>query len=147
MEKICLARRRWQSNEMGERDEKPSVASWFQPPSITVRPDDMVRSLVHSLSSIGNKEHDESGATTQKFEVEIQYDCFSPIKVTVHVAPARPQTDKQWLTVEETARFLRVSPATIYKELWAGNLAGLRVGRQWRVFMPGLDKEVREETR
>jgi len=46
--------------------------------------------------------------------------------------------------VKETARSLQVSTATVYKELLAGKLVGLKIGRQWRVFRPGLDGEAWE---
>jgi excisionase family DNA binding protein len=145
MEKICLARRRWEGNKVEEGDLQPPVALPApSEPGITIEPNGVINSLVKSLVAIGNKDYDESRATVKKFDLEIRCELFSPIKVTVYVTPAQPQTDKQWLTVEETARSLKVSTATIYKELLAGKLVGLRIGRQWRVVRPGLDGEAWE---
>lgn len=145
MEKICLARRRWEGNKVEDREQVPPVALPApSEPGITIEPGEVINSLVKSLVAIGNKDYDESRATVKKFDLEIRYELFSPIKVTVYVTPAQPQTDKQWLTVEETARSLKVSTATIYKELLAGKLVGLKIGRQWRVFRPGLDGEAWE---
>lgn len=140
MEKICLARRRWEGNKVEERYLQPSVTLPAPPePGITIEPNEVINSLVNSLIAMGNKDDGNSTATVKKFGLEVRYEGFSPIKVTVYVTPAQPQSDKQWLTVEETARFLKVSTATVYKELLAGKLVGLKIGRQWRVFRPRLD--------
>ncbi|MEW6328395.1 MAG: helix-turn-helix domain-containing protein [Thermodesulfobacteriota bacterium] len=145
MEKICLARRRWEGNKVEERDSQAPVAlPTPSEPGFTIEPNEAVSSLVNSLIAIGNKDHSESRAMVKRFDLEVRYESFSPVKVTVYVTPAQPQADKQWLTVEETARFLKVSTATVYKELLAGKLVGLRIGRQWRVFRPGLYGEAWE---
>ncbi|MDP2992848.1 MAG: helix-turn-helix domain-containing protein [Deltaproteobacteria bacterium] len=145
MEKICLARRRWEGNKVEDRELAPPVALPApSEPGITIEPGEVINSLVKSLIAIGNKDYGESRATVKKFDLEVRYESLSPIKVAVYVTPAQPQTDKEWLTVEETARSLKVSTATIYKELLAGKLVGLKIGRQWRVFRPGLDGEAWE---
>jgi excisionase family DNA binding protein len=52
--------------------------------------------------------------------------------------------DRQWLTVEETAHTLSVSKATVYKALRMGEISGLKIGRQWRVFLPDLEGKAKE---
>jgi excisionase family DNA binding protein len=40
---------------------------------------------------------------------------------------------RQFLTVPEAAERLRVSPKTVYRLVWAGELPALRVGSQIRI--------------
>ena len=42
------------------------------------------------------------------------------------------------LTVEETARILKISPFTVRELLKAGELPGRKVGRQWRILQTDL---------
>jgi len=41
-------------------------------------------------------------------------------------------SDSPMMTVKEAAKYLRVSTATIYRELRARALPAFRVGREWR---------------
>ncbi|MDP2798625.1 MAG: hypothetical protein Q8O60_01900, partial [Deltaproteobacteria bacterium] len=95
MEKICLARRRWEGNKVEDRELAPPVALPApSEPGITIEPNEVINSLVKSLVAIGNKDYDESRATVKKFDLEVRYESLSPIKVAVYVTPAQPQTDK-----------------------------------------------------
>lgn len=44
------------------------------------------------------------------------------------------------LTPEEAAKYLRVSPATVYRHLRSGRLPGAKVGQQWRIRKVDLDR-------
>ena len=43
------------------------------------------------------------------------------------------------LTVEEVANYLRVAPNTVYRWCRSGKLAGVKVGKEWRISRPNLD--------
>lgn len=44
-----------------------------------------------------------------------------------------PMDAPEVLTPEQAAEFLSVSVSTVYRELRAGRLPGLKVGQQWRI--------------
>jgi excisionase family DNA binding protein len=137
MEKICLARRRWEGGKAGDRVSDSSAALRLQPePLVTIEPGDLARSLASYLITMGNQDLSDPTPITKKFELEARYDSFPPVKISVYIKPAGDQTDKRWLTVKEAAETFKVGRATIYKGLRAGWLSGLRIGRQWRVIMP-----------
>ena len=50
------------------------------------------------------------------------------------------------LTVEEVARFLKLSPITIYRELVKKRLPGFKVGNQWRVRQDILEDWIEEKS-
>lgn len=50
-------------------------------------------------------------------------------------------------TVEEVAKILRVSTATVRRLLKAGEIEGFPVGNQWRVTQEALDKYMRKQTK
>ena len=43
-------------------------------------------------------------------------------------------------TVQEAARYLKVSTATIWRWCAAGRLAAFKIGHEWRIADPKLDK-------
>jgi len=43
------------------------------------------------------------------------------------------------LTAEEVASYLRVAPNTVYRWLRSGKLAGIKIGKEWRISRPELD--------
>lgn len=43
----------------------------------------------------------------------------------------------RWVTLAEASRMLRVSEVALRKRLASGHLTGLRVGRSWRILLPG----------
>ena len=43
------------------------------------------------------------------------------------------------LTVEEVADYLRVAPNTVYRWCRSGKLAGIKIGKEWRISRPNLD--------
>jgi excisionase family DNA binding protein len=43
-------------------------------------------------------------------------------------------------TVQEAARFLKVSTATIWRWCADGRLGAFKIGREWRIADPKLDK-------
>lgn len=47
------------------------------------------------------------------------------------------------LTPDETARFLRVTPVTVYRNLQNGKLPGNKVGGQWRIRRVDLEAWLR----
>ncbi len=137
MEKICLARRRWEGGKGGDRVLNSSAAlQRHSEPLVTIEPGDMARSLADYLITMGGQDLSGPLPITKKFELEAKYDSFPPVRISIYIKPAGDQTDKRWLTVEEAAEALKVSRATIYKGLRAGRLSGLRIGRQWRMVMP-----------
>lgn len=44
------------------------------------------------------------------------------------------------ISVSEAARRLRVDLGYVYSLLWAGKLAGRKVGRQWRISVKAVDE-------
>lgn len=44
------------------------------------------------------------------------------------------------LTVEEVATYLRVAPNTVYRWCRSGKLPGIKIGKEWRIAQPELDK-------
>ncbi len=51
------------------------------------------------------------------------------------------------LTLEETARFLRLSPHTLYKMAASGRIPALKAGRQWRFSKGDLQEWLKGNTR
>jgi excisionase family DNA binding protein len=54
-------------------------------------------------------------------------------------------TEETYLTVEETARILRLHPETVKILLRDGKIPGRKVGRKWRVSQIDLDTYMREK--
>ncbi len=50
------------------------------------------------------------------------------------------------MTVEEVARLLKVSGATIYREVEKGLLPGFKIGRQWRFRQEELENFIQERS-
>ena len=48
--------------------------------------------------------------------------------------------DKNWLTATEVAGRLEVSQATVGRLLKRGDLAGHKIGKQWRISPEALDR-------
>ncbi len=61
------------------------------------------------------------------------------------MADAEGPPDAVVLTVEEVARRLRVSEATVYNLIRGGQLPAFRVGRSWRVDERDLDEYIRRQ--
>lgn len=139
MEKICLARRISERNKSLEpKDASSSDDNRISERSILIKPSELAHSLVQALIA-NNDEHAASAPGSRKFELEVQYDPASRFYITVNLEPLRNGPSKEWLTAEETAQRLRLSKATVYRELLAGNLVGMKVGRQWRIPASKLD--------
>ena len=54
--------------------------------------------------------------------------------------------DQQYLTVEEVARLLRVSPPTVRQLIESGELKAVRVGRQFRIAREDLDDYIKRHS-
>ena len=50
------------------------------------------------------------------------------------------------MTVKETAAYLRVSTATVYKLARSGDMPAARIGRSWRFRRDLIDAWLREQT-
>lgn len=50
------------------------------------------------------------------------------------------------MTVEDVAKFLKVSGATIYRQAEKGLLPGFKIGRQWRFRQEELENFIREQS-
>lgn len=48
--------------------------------------------------------------------------------------------NKEILTPEETAEYLRISKVTLYKLLKSGDVPAKKIGNQWRISKAGLDR-------
>ena len=59
---------------------------------------------------------------------------------------ANAETQKL-LTIEETANLLRVSPRTIRRRIYAGEIGAYRLGRQWRIARIELEEHLRAHHR
>ena len=54
-------------------------------------------------------------------------------------------TQKEVLTVEEMAHYLRIRPLTIYKHASGGRLPGFKVGSHWRFKKSTIDEWIRAQ--
>ena len=52
---------------------------------------------------------------------------------------------QQFYTIEEIAKMLRVSEATVRNLISSGELPAAQVGRQWRISQADLDKYLEEQ--
>lgn len=57
---------------------------------------------------------------------------------------AGPQFDDVLLTVAEVAQLMRVSNMTVYRLIKAGQLAALRVGKNYRIRRRDVERYLRE---
>lgn len=57
------------------------------------------------------------------------------------------EQDQEMLTVEETARLLKVHPETVLRALRAGKLRGGKIGVQWRIARIDLNEYLRTNGR
>lgn len=48
-------------------------------------------------------------------------------------------SEKELLTVQEVAEFLRIAPNTVYRWCRDGKLAGIKIGKEWRIARGDLD--------
>lgn len=53
--------------------------------------------------------------------------------------------EKEMMTAEEVARYLRLAEATVYKLAQAGRIPAAKIGRAWRFRRDLLDEWFREE--
>jgi excisionase family DNA binding protein len=81
------------------------------------------------------------------FALELEIDPQDPSRLKVELIP-RPVSTGRFVTVRQASRLLRVSPEAVRRALTAGQLRGIKIGRQWRVclerprwLMPGQPTE------
>jgi len=55
--------------------------------------------------------------------------------------------EKEVLTLEEVAEYLRLSKKTVYKMARSGELPAFKAGNHWRLKRPELDEWIRRRTR
>ena len=60
---------------------------------------------------------------------------------------SRPSVETEVLTLEEVARYLRLSKKTIYKMARRGELPAFKAGNHWRLTRPELEEWIRRRTR
>ena len=48
------------------------------------------------------------------------------------------------MSIDELARYLKISRSTLYKLVQKGGLPGQRVGRRWRFCMDAIDDRLRQ---
>ena len=53
--------------------------------------------------------------------------------------------EREIMTTEEVARYLRLAEATVYKLAQAGDIPAVKVGRAWRVKRQLIDEWFREQ--
>ncbi|MCL6582200.1 MAG: helix-turn-helix domain-containing protein [bacterium] len=169
MEKISIARRRWEQQKplfsiksdhvhTAQSDLAPSKPD--QPtPSRMAHPllsnleryfhislPDADSSLAHkgqlSVASLfGEKAGLRQAAGKQRFVVEIR-GLDQPLKMVASLEMLdSSQPDQDFLTIEEAARICQVSKETIYRQLHRGILQGLKIGQRWRVLSNSLNKK------
>lgn len=129
MEKICLARRISESSRPVEIQPEQTV---LQEGHIAITPSQLVHSLIQTLLAEGPQDLKQLTGS-QKFELEIVCDPESRFSLTVNITPVREKPAGKWLTAVEAAQQFRLSKTTVYRELLAGKLAGIKIGRQWRI--------------
>ncbi|MEW5802301.1 MAG: helix-turn-helix domain-containing protein [bacterium] len=129
MEKISIARR--------HRENKAQLFPVkIDPPRDPSQESANMAFQLPLLESLITEEANTIQRESKQFVVEITSGLNRPLKVTVSVQPLISGTlAREFFTVPEAARILHVSKKTLYRQLQKGNLAGLRVGKQWRVLL------------
>ena len=51
------------------------------------------------------------------------------------------------LTVEETCRYLKVTPRTLYRYLRSRQIPAFKLGKEWRFVRSDLEQWIRDRTR
>jgi len=138
MEKISIARRRW------EKQDSP----------LSVETDTEIFSRrTDAQASNGKTFHLDSLGTfliekfnilqtgKKQFTVEIVSGLEkAPQKLLVSLEPLTQESSaKDYISVEEAAQTLQVAKKTIYRQLQEGSLQGMRVGRKWLVSLNSLN--------
>lgn len=153
MEKVSIARRRQRIRllcaqgplecrdpEDGEpqdqKEEGTGAASAF--------PGRETLALSRFLAALGQG---PGGTRRMGFALELEIDPQDPSRLKVELIP-RPVSTGRFVTVRQASRLLRVSPEAVRRALTAGQLRGIKIGRQWRVclerprwLMPGQPTE------
>jgi len=51
------------------------------------------------------------------------------------------------LTVEETCRYLKITPRTLYRYLQSRQIPAFKLGKEWRFVRSDLEQWIRDRTR
>ncbi len=51
------------------------------------------------------------------------------------------------MTVEETCRYLKITPRTLYRYLRSRQIPAFKLGKEWRFVRSDLEQWIRERTR
>ncbi|MEW6382262.1 MAG: helix-turn-helix domain-containing protein [bacterium] len=149
MEKISIARRRWEQQKPFfslQTDPAPSRREACMPlpgmessPAHRELPAPEVQS--RSLGSLIREKVSLLQINRHQFMVEIVSGLEKPLKMRISLELAdSDQSNQDFLTVEEAARICQVSKDIIYRRLHRGSLQGLKIGRTWRISSNSLTK-------
>ena len=128
MEKISIARR--------HRENKATLFPIETDPPESFQESASKTFQLPLLASLITEEANTIQKEKKKFMVEITSGLEKSLKMTVSIQPLDSESPaKELVTVMEAARILRVSQNTLYRHLQQGSLPGLKVGKQWRVFL------------
>jgi len=133
MEKISIARRRWEKHELPFSIKTNTNIAL---PKIDEHPPDSLNCPQYSLGSLFKEMVTLAKTGKKQFTIDITSGLEKPLKMTVSLeSPDSDLVNKKLLSVEEAAQVLRIPKKNIYLHLKQGNLKGLKIGRKWRIFL------------
>lgn len=59
----------------------------------------------------------------------------------------RAAQKSELMTVEETCRYLKITPRTLYRYLRSRQIPAFKLGKEWRFVRSDLEQWIRERTR
>lgn len=145
MEKISIARRRWEKHELPFSIKTNTNISL---PKIDEHPPDSLNCPQYSLGSLFKEMVTVVKTGKKQFTMDIISGLEKPLKLIVSLeSPDSNLVNKKSLSVEEAAQVLRIPKKNIYRHLKQGNLRGLKIGRKWQVFLssPNISNGRKEE--
>ncbi len=125
MEKISIARRRWEKQKIpfSFSSDKKVYPSKINTSGLNTGLNSQIFPI-NNLFQAGEKQ----------FIVEIVSGLENPVKMTVTIKQnSSNHQESKFFSVSEAAQIYKVSKNTIYRQLRQGTLKGLKIGRSWRI--------------
>jgi excisionase family DNA binding protein len=95
----------------------------------------------------GSLEQGEAGEAREQDVPVVQIVALEvEVKGAVHMGKKRPLVGDRLLTVGEVAATMRVSNMTVYRLIKSGQLAAIRVGKNYRIRESEIDRYLSERS-